>query len=37
MKTVAWILRHPIYATCWYATRHCYSSFLEWRNNGRAD
>jgi hypothetical protein len=36
MNTCVWVLTHPIYAMCWFATKHCYSSFVEWRNNGLA-
>jgi hypothetical protein len=36
MKNILWFVTHPIYATSWFATKHCYSSFVEWRNNGLA-
>lgn len=37
MKNIWWFLTHPIYATCWFTTNHCYSSWMAWRQNGLAD
>jgi hypothetical protein len=31
MKTVAWAVRHPHYALCWYLTGYCWS---HWFNFG---
>ncbi len=29
MKTLAWIIRHPLYAACWYLTGKPYSSVFQ--------